>query len=486
LLGLVIDGGGLPSGTTLQLDNVEFAAVVGNLRLIGGEGRNYVIGDGASQTIYLGAEDDKLFGGAGDDFIGSAGGDDYLDGGDGKDLVAGGIGNDTLLGGAGDDMLNGGRSTVGDWSFFVSASGALTARHGNAVFTRDGTETVQKSELDAAAQSLGFLNADTHKLTGIALLYSALDRVPDLAGLSFWARGDVSLADVAKGMLASAEFGGGALGHVDDALFVRGMYEHVLGREPEQAALDWWTARLAGTGGQGAASRVDVLLAVALSDEHRAAASTADGFTVAQASVKQETGWFTNSGNDRLDGGVGSDLLVGGDGVDTAVYAGNRAQYHIALGSDHALHVVDSANGDVDTLVGIEAAEFKDGSVDLGFLNSDPAQLERIGLMYQAVLDRAGEVDGVKWWLSLGMGQAQLAQSFAATAEFKAHYAGMSDAAFVQALYANSGLDGSAAGGMQSWQAYLGQHTRAELIGSWITQDDVVHAQYGTSGLWLV
>jgi hypothetical protein len=178
-------------------------------------------------------------------------------------------------------------------------------------------------------------------------------------------------------------------------------------------------------------------------------------------------------------------LLVGGDGFDTAVYAGNRAQYRILVGSDHALHVADSANGDIDTLVGIEAAEFKDGTIDLGFLNTDPAQVERIGLMYQAVLDRAGELEGVKWWLSLGLGQAQLAQAFAGTAEFQSRFAGMGDAAFVQALYANSGLDAAAAGGMQSWQAYLGQHTRAELIASWIGQDDVLHAQFGTNGLWL-
>lgn len=32
---------------------------------------------------------------------------------------------------------------------------------------------------------------------------------------------------------------------------------------------------------------------------------------------------------------------------------------------------------------------------------------------------------------------------------------------------------------MQSWQSYLGQHTRAELIATWIAQDDVVHAQFG-------
>ncbi|HWJ95256.1 MAG TPA: Ig-like domain-containing protein, partial [Telluria sp.] len=43
VVGLVIDGSGLPAGSTLQLDNVEFAAVVGDMRLFGGAGRNYVV-----------------------------------------------------------------------------------------------------------------------------------------------------------------------------------------------------------------------------------------------------------------------------------------------------------------------------------------------------------------------------------------------------------------------------------------------------------
>jgi hypothetical protein len=72
------------------------------------------------------------------------------------------------------------------------------------------------------------------------------------------------------------------------------------------------------------------------------------------------------------------------------------------------------------------------------------------------------------------------------SSEFQSHYASMNDTAFVQALYANSGLDAKAAGGEQSWEGYLASHTRAELIAAWITQDDVVHAQFGSSGLWIV
>ena len=68
---LVIDASHLPSGTVLDLDNVEFAIIIGPVTACGGAGRNYVIGDGSAQTIILGADDDILHGGAGNDVVGS-------------------------------------------------------------------------------------------------------------------------------------------------------------------------------------------------------------------------------------------------------------------------------------------------------------------------------------------------------------------------------------------------------------------------------
>jgi len=105
---LVIDARHLPSGTPLELHNVEFAAVIGAMRVTGGEGRQIVWGDGASQYIVLGADDDILRGGAGADTVGSAAGDDQLFGDEGDDVVFGGEGDDFLHGNAGADTVNGG------------------------------------------------------------------------------------------------------------------------------------------------------------------------------------------------------------------------------------------------------------------------------------------------------------------------------------------------------------------------------------------
>jgi hypothetical protein len=106
--GLVIDARGLPPGTVIQLDKVEFALIIGAVKVIGGAGQNIASGDGSAQWIVLGPDDDIIHGGGGNDVVGSEGGDDQVFGDAGDDIVFGGAGNDLLSGGTGIDKLNGG------------------------------------------------------------------------------------------------------------------------------------------------------------------------------------------------------------------------------------------------------------------------------------------------------------------------------------------------------------------------------------------
>ena len=105
---VILDARALPSGTTIQVDNVDFIAVVGAVRITGGAGQNIASGDGAAQYIVLGPDDDIIHGGGGNDTVGSKGGDDQVYGDAGDDIVFGGAGNDLLSGGSGSDKLNGG------------------------------------------------------------------------------------------------------------------------------------------------------------------------------------------------------------------------------------------------------------------------------------------------------------------------------------------------------------------------------------------
>ncbi|WPZ35029.1 DUF4347 domain-containing protein [Thalassobaculum sp. OXR-137] len=103
----VIDMRSLPSGSTLQLDNIEFASVMGSTTITGGAGNNFVTGDDSSQFISLGVGDDTLYGGAGADTIGSGSGKDILYGNQSNDRVFGGTEEDTVYGGQDQDVVYG-------------------------------------------------------------------------------------------------------------------------------------------------------------------------------------------------------------------------------------------------------------------------------------------------------------------------------------------------------------------------------------------
>ena len=486
-IGLVIDASALPPGSVLQLNNVDFAAVIGAVTLRGGEGRNFVTGDDSSQNIYLGADDDELHGGGGNDIIGSAGGNDTLDGGDGDDIVVGGIGNDHLIGGAGDDVLQGGRSSQGEWQFYLNADGSLSARHDTVLFAPGHMESLALAELNRSAAGLSFLGADKGTLSSLSLLYhAAFGRAPDLGGLVFWTKSGAGIDAVAKLFLESGEWQTAGGGGLSDTAFIETLYHNAFGRAPDSAGLAYWAGKLAGSAGTPAMSRAEVLQAVAQSAEHKLAWNTTDGYLIGQGTVSIENDWIAGSGDDRLYGGAGSDTLVGGDGIDTAVYDGKMADYKFIIDTDGHLKVADKNSHDVDQLFGIEKGEFSDSTLDLGFLQGDLATLKQLGLLYQTVLHRAGDLGGFQWWLNQHLSSTRLTQEFVKAPEFKAHYDGLSDAAFVKALYDNTGLDTGAAGGAAVWEHYLANHTRAELVAAWITTNEVVNAQFANDGLWLV
>jgi len=105
----VIDMRGMPPGTVLQLDNIDFAAIIGGGSVGGGAGNNHVIGDSASQLLSLGGGDDTLHGGGGSDTVMGGAGTDIASGGSGQDLLYGNQGADLAYGNEGLDSLFGGQ-----------------------------------------------------------------------------------------------------------------------------------------------------------------------------------------------------------------------------------------------------------------------------------------------------------------------------------------------------------------------------------------
>lgn len=254
---LVIDAKGLPSGSTILLQDVSFAAVVGSVTVTGGAGSQMVWGDGASQTIMLGEDDDVLHGGGGDDIVGSGGGNDRIFGDDGNDIVFGGLGNDTIDGGTGIDrvqLVGSGRDAYS--ARFDAGQLVLTHLDGGA----DGVDTVANVEV------LRFTNApaDTSVRGTVERLVDAvLGRAADQAGIDVLvdaAGQGVSLVEIASRVLASGD-AGQATG--TDTAFLTGLYANTFGRSIDAPGLAYWSEAL----GAGRMSRAEVALLIADSAE---------------------------------------------------------------------------------------------------------------------------------------------------------------------------------------------------------------------------
>jgi hypothetical protein len=243
---LVIDATALPSGTVLELHDIDFAVIVGNGVIVrGGSGANVVYGGAGSQYILLGEADDVLYGGADDDTVGSEGG---------NDRIFGNAGNDTLFGGEGEDLLHGGADT--DVATFT---GSISRYE----IVRDHGKTIVRS-LDRADDVDTVINVETLRFddadytvenaphyTVIASLYGeVLDRQADLAGFQYWAEryaAGESIGDIALSFLYSAEYQSGSglqFSALSTAAQLDLFYLHFLGRTPDEAGHAYWMNRI--------------------------------------------------------------------------------------------------------------------------------------------------------------------------------------------------------------------------------------------------
>lgn len=336
---LVIDARKLPPGTEIQLDNVEFAIVIGSARLVGGSGRNFVVGDDAAQFIVLGEGDDILRGGYGNDTIGSKGGNDRLYGDGGNDLVVGGVGDDWLEGGAGNDILVGGASDAGVWSFDLGADGLLYANFG-------ASNTLLTDVLNASATGhwsggvvvdarIGFIYEDYAQVATISLVHQgltgALPTMQVLNALSTQGWSQAEMLQAAWNWYEGTLPAGASARDKMAALIGQTWGRAHATAENVQAGLDY--LEQGGTWAEG--------LGFLVSQGPVRDAITSGGLLhLAKPTALGDFGWISGSGNDVLMGGSGNDVLVGGDGndvldggagTDLAVFVGTVQQFSVLL-----------------------------------------------------------------------------------------------------------------------------------------------------------
>jgi uncharacterized repeat protein (TIGR02059 family) len=371
---LVIDTRQLPSGSTLQLDNVEFGIVIGSATVTGGAGANHVVGDAASQFILLGAGDDLLRGGGGNDTVASRGGNDRLHGDDGNDLVVGGIGDDVLEGGRGDDVLQGGASDAGRWTFQLAPDGTLHSRFAAQDARLSEVPALEvigpwglPAQAAAADPRIQFSFLASERLATVAALHQGvLDRLPSLAELNLY-----STLPATEHQLAQLAFDAFRAMHAgfDSATVttqVRTLVQAVWGSGAETEALVPGGVQFIGQGGSWA----DGLLYLVNAPRGRAAITDGQGvLNLAQPYASGEIGWDGDTGadvlrggegNDRLVGGGGNDLIDGGPGTDRAVFTGrpeDRTVHVAQVEGQQAFVVSGRYGGDIDTLISIEQWE---------------------------------------------------------------------------------------------------------------------------------
>lgn len=146
-------------------------------------GDDYLDGDERSEQINGWGGDDTLLGAAGDDLLYGSWGDDYLDGGEGNDILYSEGGDDTLFGGAGDDVFRvaGVYGNWGDFDGFDSYDGGtgsdtIFALAGNVdigllSFTSDnGIEVIDASNATGTVRLLGKWIANSFDFSNVTLL----------------------------------------------------------------------------------------------------------------------------------------------------------------------------------------------------------------------------------------------------------------------------------------------------------------------------
>ena len=145
------------------------------------------------------------------------------------------------------------------------------------------------------------------------------------------------------------------------------------------------------------------------------------------------------AGNDKFIGGAGNDYINGGLGIDISTYQGRLSEFRILIPTGTIADSIGNRDG-TDTFTNIERLAFTDTMLAL-----DTAADENAGnsyLLYQAAFDRTPDVEGLGYWISKVDSGANIvrdvAQNFILSNEFKSLYgANPSVPEFMGLLYQN-------------------------------------------------
>lgn len=271
-------------------------------------------------------------------------------------------------------------------------SGAAVASH----YTVDGYLTLGSNAPHSPHEVR--LHALADKTLASHFYQAILRRDPEPAGHQFWGRDTVYLmtgfgADVnetwfamAQSFFGSAEYAAAAR---DDAGFVRDLYRTFFDREADQAGLDYWTGLIA-----SGMPREIVLTAFMFSPEFRAFTQAIFGSTAGLAEVNMAMDMYRG---------------ILGRIPDPAGLRGLITRLRQARCSS-AQAVVQEVDATSSAFI---------GSAEYQARNRTTAQY--VADLYNAFLRRAGDLDGVRYWIDRAAvyGREDARRQFAASPEFQ-------------------------------------------------------------------
>jgi Ca2+-binding RTX toxin-like protein len=301
-----------------------------------------------------------------------------IDGGSGNDTITGSSAADTILGSGGDDIVN-----AGDGNDTIQFTG--TANGFDAVDGGLGTDTISalaNSTVIGLSSVNGVETISAGSFTGVYIAGSGNADTLNFASVTLTNIGRVEGgggADVITGNTAANTIWGG-LGN--DVIDGGSGNDSLLGDDGDdiiKGGADTDTMN----GGNGtdtadySAYTANVTVNLATTTAQTVASSDSDTITNVEnvtggSGTDTLTGSTANniidggSGNDRLRGAAGNDTIIGGIGTsDVAIFAGTQASHTIATNAG-VVTITDNqtttdGNDGVDTVIGIEIAEFKSG-----------------------------------------------------------------------------------------------------------------------------
>ncbi|MFJ3484666.1 DUF4214 domain-containing protein [Pseudomonas sp. NPDC090202] len=258
LTALVIDASQMNGKGSLDLNNVDFAAVIGQTTVQGNTVGQVLTGDDANQSFIVNASNSFVFAGGGNDTL---------------QITSFAAANNTVLqGGQGNDTVQ----FSGDRSLYT------IEQHGGFTIVSNKNDPNQQVKV-VNVENLSFadgavsIQTDTQQTTLAALYQGLLGRQADVAGFDYWTQQPMSIGGIGLSILNSTEAGAKAL-NGDVSHDIAALYSAFFGRTADEAGQAYWTEQVQ----QGHMTFVQVADSLLTSVEmggHNKAASTWD-FTV--------------------------------------------------------------------------------------------------------------------------------------------------------------------------------------------------------------